>query len=446
MNRPAAPERIVHLGLGEFHRAHQAWYTGRAADASEWGIVAFSGRSSDLANRLSLQEGLYTLVERGAARDTFQVVGSIARTVPGDDVAAFVEAIASPATAILTLTITEAGYRLDAEGRVDLGDPMVAADIDIIRARMGGSAIARWPSTAIGRVLLALDARRSTGASPLAIVPCDNLPDNGGVVRRALEVLAAQVSTDLRDWIDQEIAFVSTSVDRITPTAPVGLSVEVMEATGWLDEAPVVAEPFTDWVLCGTFPSGRPAWESAGARLVDDIEPWEKRKLWMLNGAHTLLAAQGALHGHDTVAEAIADPQCIRAVRNLWFEGSRYLGDVEVIDYSEALIERFHNPRIEHRLDQIAVGGLAKVRLRILPVALRRRKDGLDATGCAFAIGVWIASVIAGKAPAEPAWSSLLNEQQPGRALLKLVDPTLAVDTAFASAALHAADEALEHG
>jgi fructuronate reductase len=440
--RPAAPERIVHLGLGAFHRAHQAWYTEQAADSSEWGIVAFSGHSSDLAERLSRQDGLYTLVQRGADADGFQIVGSISRAAAGDDVAGFVDAAASAATAILTLTITEAGYRLDADGRVDLSDPLIAADIELIRTRSYGDGMG-WPSTPLCRVLLALDVRRSTGAPPLAVVPCDNLPDNGGVVRRALETLAAEVSTDLRNWMDRGTAFVSTSVDRITPSATAGLSAEVLDATGWLDEAPVVAEPFTDWVLSGRFPSGRPAWESAGARFVDDIEPWELRKLWMLNGAHSLLAAHGALLGHSTVAGAISDPRCVRSVRELWAEAGRHLGTVEVGDYCEALLERFSNPRIEHRLGQIALGGLVKVRLRILPVARRERNAGRDAIGCAFVLGVWIASIIGGLAPVEPSWSALLAGKRPEEELLKLVDPILAADTAFASAVLNAVEDAL---
>jgi fructuronate reductase len=344
-----APERIVHLGLGAFHRAHQAWYTKHAADASDWGIVAFTGRSPDLATALQKQDCLYTLVERGAEADSFELIDSIVRAVPGDDVDEFVRMVAAPETAILTLTITEAGYA---------------------------------PGPAMEKIALGLRARREAGSPPLAIVSCDNLPDNGGVVRRALE--------DADPGLFDNVSFVSTSVDRITPRTAEGISAEVLKATGRLDAVPVVTEPFTDWVLSGEFPSGRPAWETAGARFVDDIEPWELRKLWMLNGAHTLLAAEGRLFGHSTVSEAIADPRCLAAVRALWAEDAHQLPDLELDTYAAALLERFRNPRIVHSLDQIALDSLTKLRVRIVPVALKELAAGRPAAACAHAIAAFI--------------------------------------------------------
>ncbi|MCU1415336.1 MAG: hypothetical protein JWN80_2676 [Microbacteriaceae bacterium] len=361
----------MHLGLGAFHRAHQAWYTQHAADAADWGIVAFTGRSASLATKLTEQDCLYTLVERGADRDGFEQIASIVRAVPGDDVAEFTRVVAAPETAILTLTITEAGYE---------------------------------PGPAMERIARGLRARRDAGSPPLAIVSCDNLPDNGGVVRRAIE--------NLDPALTENVSFVSTSVDRITPRAAEGTSAEVFEATGFEDAVPVVTEPFSDWVLSGEFPSGRPAWETAGARFVDDIEPWELRKLWMLNGAHTLLAAEGQLFGHGTVAEAIADSRCLDAVRALWAEDARQLPDLDLVAYAEALLERFRNPRIVHRLDQIALDSLTKIRVRIVPVAKKELVDGRDAAACAQAISAWIAAT--------------------GGTLVD-VDPALAADVAFAS-------------
>ncbi|MES2169279.1 MAG: mannitol dehydrogenase family protein [Actinomycetota bacterium] len=366
-----APERIVHLGLGAFHRAHQAWYTQHASDAEDWGIVAFTGRRAALATTLEEQYCLYTLVERGPERDRFELISSIVRAVPGDDVDEFVRVLAAPETAILTLTITEAGY---------------------------------LPGPALDRIALGLRRRLDAGSPSLAIVPCDNLPDNGGVLRRALEGLDPSAL--------ENVSFVSTSVDRITPRAAEGTSAEVEAATGWRDAAPVVTEPFADWALSGEFPSGRPAWETAGARFVDDIEPWELRKLWMLNGAHTLLAAEGRLLGHSTVAEAIADSRCLAAVRALWAEDARHLPDVDLATYSEALLERFRNPRIVHSLDQIAIDSLVKLRVRIVPVALRERAAGRAAEACAHVIAAWIAST---------------------GGTLEQIDRRLAADAAFAS-------------
>jgi fructuronate reductase len=383
-DRPVPPERIVHLGLGAFHRAHQAWYTDRAADAADWGIVAFTGRSAGLAERLTAQQGAFTLVERAPDGDRCTTIGSIVRAVPGADVDSFVRAVAHPRTAILTLTVTEAAYRLAPGGGPDLSDEAVRADLDHFPVRGEHPAVA--PRTVLGRTLLGLEARRRADAGPLAIVPCDNLAANGEAVRLALETLAEQVSPVLRDWLAAGVSVVSTSVDRITPRVTGQEILRVEETTGLRDEAPVVTEPFADWVLCGDFPSGRPAWESAGARFTDDIGPWENRKLWLLNGAHTLLAAVGPRRGHTCVAQAFTDPACRIEVEALWDEATRHLPDLEIDEYRKALAERFTNPRIEHHLAQIAEDALTKLRLRIVPVARLERAAGRPATGCASAI------------------------------------------------------------
>ena len=221
-------------------------------------------------------------------------------------------------------------------------------------------------------------------------MPCDNLPENGPLIRRALGRLAQEVDPTLADWLPLGTSFVSTSVDRITPRLGPDDRTLVATATGWFDETPVVTEPFADWVLAGDFPSGRPQWETAGARFVDDITPWEARKLWMLNGAHTLLASSGRLRGHATVAEAFADPVCRAQVDELWEEAARNLPSVETVEYRQALAERFANPRIVHLLDQIAEGSRTKLRLRIVPVALAERAAGRSAVGAATAIAAWI--------------------------------------------------------
>jgi fructuronate reductase len=346
-------------------------------------------------------------------------------------VAAFVTALADPATALLTLTITEAGYRLGADGRPDLADPAVVGDLRLLREAVTEGRDAA-PATALVRVLAGLEARRRRGAPQLTVVPCDNLPDNGGVVRRALSALAGEVTPRLKDYIDEAISVVSTSVDRITPRVAEEASAAVLEGTGRLDAASVVTEPFADWVLSGAFPSGRPAWETAGARFVDDIEPWELRKLWLLNGAHTLLAAAGRLAGHATVAEAIRDPRCRSAVERLWDEDVRHLPDLGLPAYRAALLARFENARIEHRLDQIAQDALTKLRVRIAPVAARERAAGRSATGCAFAIAAWISTVLDGLDPVDDVLRRALVAVDPVRALLAAVDPALAVDEAFA--------------
>lgn len=437
--RPAAapPVRIVHLGLGAFSRSHLAWYTAHAEDASEWGIAAYAGRSRDLADRLTAQGGLYTLVERGPERDRFEVIGSVVRAHAGDDLESLLRDLAAPETAVVTLTITETGYASTPDGSPDLDHFGMAKDLEVLRALGSDAAVATRarPVTALGRLVLGLELRRRADGPALALVSCDNLPDNGGRLRRGIEGLAAAAFPALPDWLAGHVSFVSTSVDRITPRAEAEDVAEIAATTGWLDEAPVIAEPFSDWVLSGDFSAGRPAWESAGATFVSDLEPYEFRKLWMLNGAHTLLACAGLLRGHVTVAEAIADPECRSAVERLWDEDARNLPAGLCLDrYRAALLERFSNARIEHRLEQIAIDSLAKLRVRVAPVAERERLAGRTAHGCATVIGAWAAALNAGFCRTDAAEGDItaaLVSPVPRAHLVDLVSSVLAADPRF---------------
>ena len=394
----APPARIVHIGLGAFSRSHTAWYTAGAADAADWGISAYTGRSGALAEALDAQDGLYTLVVRSASGDTAETVGSIVAAHRGDDHAALREDLASASTAIVTLTVTEAGYRSSADGSPDTADAAVRADIAALRA-IGRDELpladARM-ETVLGRIVVGIEARRVRGSGPLALVCCDNIPDNGDYLRAALLGLASHLPS-AADWLRRHASFVSTSVDRITPRLEAGEVDLLSERYG--DRVPVVAEPFSDWVLSGEFPAGRPAWEAAGARFTDDLGPWEARKLWMLNGAHTLLANLGMLRGHAVVIDAFDDPICRAAVEDFWDEASAQLpADVSPCAYRAALAERFANPRIAYRLAQIAEGNTTKMRLRVAPVAERERRSGRAADACAAAIAAWIMTEHAGSA------------------------------------------------
>lgn len=386
---PAPPVRIVHLGVGAFHRSHQAWYTSRATDGADWGIAAFTGRDDAVARRLTPQDGLFTLIERGPDHDRFEVVGSIVEARPSSELGRFLELMSSPATAVVTLTVTEAGYHFRPDGTLDLDDPQVAHDIPLLRDR-----VAAGLRTPVARLLAGLEARRAAGAGPITVVSCDNIPDNGGLLQHAVELLG-----DVTGQADAAsiASFVSTSVDRITPHTTAADIRDVESATGWHDEAAVVAEPFVDWILSGEFPAGRPAWESAGARFVDDIEPYERRKLLVLNGGHLLLAFHGLLRGHATVAQAVADPECRQALELFWDEASRTVGPaVDTAAYRAALVARFENPRIEHRLTQIAVDTVTKLRLRILPVLSAERAAGRAGDGAAAVMRLWSACLDAG--------------------------------------------------
>lgn len=435
---PKPPVRIVHLGLGAFHRSHQAWYTQQAPDAAEWGIAAFTGRRPSAAEALSRQDCLYTLIERSAGGDSFEVIGSIVEAVDGADVGRLCELLAAGQTAIVTLTITEAAYGLAADGTFDAGAPGVVEDLRTLAAAAAGEA--GVPGTPLGRLVLALARRRDSGAGPIAVVSCDNLSANGEVARRAVLGLASAWGQDLAEWITANVSFVSTSVDRITPRTTESDIAEVAEQCGYSDNSPVVAEPFRNWVLSGGFPAGRPRWEEAGAVVVDDIEPYENRKLWLLNGAHSMLAYAGQLRGHATVAYALADPACRKAVEDFWDEAARHLPaeGLDIPAYRQALLERFGNARIAHRLAQIAADATTKLRMRAVPALTAERAAGRSGSGSALMIAAWIDYVGAASDFQDPLAAGIhaanaLEGNDRVEALLRLVSAALAGDAEIVS-------------
>ncbi|MFB9311009.1 fructuronate reductase [Agromyces hippuratus] len=362
------PVRIVHLGLGAFHRSHQVWFTANASDAAEWGIAAFTVRSPDAARPLAEQGGLFTLVERGPDGDRATVLPNLVEAHDGADLPRFRELLADPSVAIVTLTVTERGYGVGP----DAPTPEAFHADDVARLTAG-----RDPVTPLGRLYDGLRHRHAVGAGPITVVPCDNLPDNGALVARLLRGIADRVDPAFRAALEQDVSFVSTSVDRITPRTTAHDLEAAGRLTGADDHAPVVAEPFADWVLAGRFPAGRPNWESAGATFTDDVGPYTTRKLWLLNGAHTMLAARGLSRGHETVAAAMADPVVADDVEAFWAAAVRHLpADLEPDRYLARLRSRFANGRIEHRLRQIQQDAPLKIRLRILPVLEAEHAEG----------------------------------------------------------------------
>jgi fructuronate reductase len=382
--RPAAPVRIVHLGLGNFFRAHQAWYTQHARDGQDWGIAAFAGRSAGPAAVLAAQDGLYTLIERAADRDRPEVVSALSEVRSALDAAAWRDTFARPELAVVTSTVTEAGYRRDAAGGLDLSDPEVVRDVAALRA--GADA-----GTAPGRLVAGLLTRRAAGLPGVTFVPCDNVPGNGAMVRRVVVELAQAVDADLARWVLGTCGFVTTTVDRITPRAIAADRAGLLAATGIDDPACVVTEPYTEWVLSGSFVAGRPAWETAGARFVADVEPWENRKLWLLNGSHSLMAYAAPLRGHATVAEAIADPAVRGWVGQWWDDAAAALPlpAAEVAAYRRDLLDRYDNPRIRHLLAQIAADGWQKVPIRVLPVLRHHLARGDVPLGATRVLAAW---------------------------------------------------------
>ncbi|WP_263732104.1 mannitol dehydrogenase family protein [Cellulomonas sp. SG140] len=384
---PAPPVRHVHLGLGNFFRAHQAWYTAHASDGAEWGIAAFTGRSPDLARAMAAQDGLYTLVTRGPERDEFEVVPAVARAHGADEHDAWLGYLTDPAVQVVTTTVTEAGYVRDAAGDPDVGRPELAADLETLRR--DPTALVR---TAPARLVAGLLARRRADAGPLTVVPCDNLPDNGAAVARVLLGLAEHVDPALRSWIEESVGFATTMVDRITPEPTAVDVAAVATGTGVQDRAPVVTEPFTEWVLSGRFAAGRPAWQDAGATFTTDVAPFEQRKLWLLNGAHSMLAYAASLRGHVTVADAMRDAVCRTWIEEWWDAASPHLTlpAAGVAAYRTALTDRFANPRMAHRLDQIAFDGSQKLPIRTVPVLRLEVAAGRVPVGAVRPVAAWV--------------------------------------------------------
>ena len=396
--RPVAPVRLVHLGVGSFFRAHQAWYTEHAPDVSDWGYAAFTGRSATVADVLGEQDGLYTLLVREPDASVPEVVSVLSAVHPGDDVDALRGYLASPDVAVVTTTVTEAGYRRNGSGGLDVDAEPVRQDIAVLTGEQPGE-----PSTTPGRLVDGLRARRAAGAGPLAIVPCDNVPDNGTMASRVVRDLAERVDPDLAAWVGDNVSFVTTMVDRITPRTTKADVEEVRRLTGVDDRSVVVTEPFSEWVLSGNFPAGRPRWEGAGARFVDDIHPFETRKLWMLNGAHSLLAYAGSALGYVTVADAMGDDEVRGWVEEWWSDAGRYLplpAD-EVAAYRQALVGRFENPRMRHLLAQIASDGSQKVPIRVVPALTAARADGRLPAGACRVIASWVVHLRGHGAPVD---------------------------------------------
>jgi fructuronate reductase len=442
--RPGAPVALVHLGLGNFFRAHQAWYTEHAPDAAEWGIAAFGGRGAAVAEAMSRQDGLYTLITRATDGDHFEVIGSVSRAHAANDHQAWLAYFSSPRVGIVTITVTEAGYLRGADGGLDRDNPTIRADIETLRRDITGLV-----GSAPARLVAGLAARRRADAGPFTLLPCDNLPGNGAVAARVVRDLAEAVDPGLAAWIENSVSTVTTTVDRITPRTTPDDTRAVQEATGRLDQVPVASEPFHEWVLSGHFAAGRPQWDQSGAIFTNDITPFEHRKLWLLNGGHSLLAYAGSIRGHRTVAEAVADDTCRSWLQEWWAEASPYLdlpaGDVAA--YRSALLERFANPRIQHQLDQIAADGSQKLPVRILPTLQRERMAGRMPPGAVRVLTAWLCTLRGAGAPVTDTRADELVRLAAGplpdaaRRVLGTLDPAVASDDETIAAVVTAAEE-----
>lgn len=389
------PVGIVHLGIGAFHRAHQAVYTedAIAAAGGDWGICGVTQRSRTVVDQLAPQDGLYTLAQRGADGERLRVVGSVrevrwAQADPGG----VLERIAAPATRVVTLTVSEKGYRHDpATNRLRLEDSQIAADLQ--RAD---------PHTVIGQLTRGLDRRRRSSGAPLTVICCDNLPDNGRVLGGLVREFAARLpaSEGLLEWIDDSVRFPSTMVDRITPATTAADRARTSAALGADDHALVVTEPFSQWIIEDDFAADRPAWERAGAILTTDVGPYERIKIRMLNGSHSTIAYLGALADYEFVAEAVsARTPFARVLQALMAEDVAPTLAVpagfDLESYQEQLLERFANPALRHRTLQIAMDGTQKLPQRLLGTVTDRRRAGAEPSLAALGVAAWMRFVSA---------------------------------------------------
>jgi len=381
--------RIVHLGIGAFHRAHQAYYTEECGD---WGSCGVTQRSPRVAEQLAPQDCLYTLLVRDGADARPQVIGAVREVLSGgDDPAAVAARIADPGVSVVSLTVTEKGYRYDpATRRLRLADPEIAADL-----------AGRPPRTVIGQLTAGLAARAAAGAGPVTVVCCDNLPANGPTVRGLVldyaQARAAGQAGALPDWISARVAFPATMVDRIAPATTGADRAEVAALLGVRDAAAVVAEPFTQWVIEDSFAGPRPAWERAGAQLVADVAPYEKVKLRMLNGTHSAVAYLGGLAGHEFIAEAVADGTLAGyAHRLMTTDIAPTLAappDMDLGEYAAQVLHRFGNTALRYRCAQVAMDGSQKLPYRLRDTIADRLAAGAIPVWATLAFAAWMRHV-----------------------------------------------------
>lgn len=385
--RSALRTGIVHLGLGAFHRAHQAVFTDDCLNAGEtdWGIAAASLRSPDTRDALAPQDGLYTLALRESANQTLRVIGAIGRTfVAPEDPGALLAAMADPAVRIVSLTVTEKGYTANiATGDLRLDDPGVQHDLTHPES----------PQMALGFVAQALAMRRAAGIKPFTLLSCDNLPGNGHLLHRVLAQFATSRDADFGRYVTDEVACPSCMVDRIVPATTDADRDRIAARLGMRDAWPVVAEPFFQWVIEDRFPTGRPEWERAGVEFATDVGPHEAMKLRLLNGAHSTIAAMGRVSGHATVAEAIGNTVIRAFITAYWAEVAPAIAPgIDVADYTARLLTRFDNTALHHRCAQIATDASLKVPQRIVAPLRELVKTGRPAPMLCFALAAWIRS------------------------------------------------------
>ncbi|HEV2700731.1 MAG TPA: mannitol dehydrogenase family protein [Steroidobacteraceae bacterium] len=401
---------IVHLGLGAFHRAHQAVYTddAMAAGGRDWGITGVSLRSSTVREQLAPQDGLYTVTQSGNAGQEIRLIGAIrqALVLPADP-QAVIEAVAGADTHLVTLTLTEKGYHRQRDQSLDTAAAPVALDLN------GGA------HTLYGVLARALALRRARALPGLTLLSCDNLADNGPQLERLLQEFLGRIDPSLAQWVQHECTCPASMVDRIVPATTAQDLQWLAQQLGLHDAAAVMTEPFRQWVIEERFAGPRPAWEAGGAQFVSRVAPYETAKLRMLNGAHSALAYIGLARGFELVAEAIADPALAALINRLMREEAARSfepapgQDLEA--YADQLLARFANRARPHRLRQIAMDGSQKIPQRWLDTLRIAQSQGRRCEALLQALGAWLAYARGDRGPvddpAAPELAALWRQQ-----------------------------------
>ncbi|MFT3671350.1 mannitol dehydrogenase family protein [Aestuariivirga sp.] len=377
---------MVHLGVGAFHRAHVAAYVDSVLSQDpSWGIIGVSLRRPDTRAALLDQDFLYTLAIRSAEGTRTRFIGSLLDVLDANTQReAVLAAMADPGVRIVSLTVTEKGYCHDpATGELDATQPDVRHDLDHPES----------PVSAPGLIVRALELRKAKGIPPFTVLSCDNLPANGHTTRRIVTRFASLRNAELGNFIREHVGFPSTMVDRIVPATTDDDRKDVASLTGLDDAWPVVTEPFQQWVVEDHFTQGRPALETAGVEFVKDVAPFELMKLRMLNGSHSTLAYLGYLAGHQYVSEAIAQPAFRSLISALMTEDVMPTLPMErssLVQYRDALLDRFSNPALRHRTWQIAMDGSQKLPQRLLGTIRDRLKGGHSVTRISLGVAAWM--------------------------------------------------------
>ncbi|PXW24974.1 mannitol dehydrogenase family protein [Paraburkholderia caballeronis] len=428
-DRDSVRTGIVHLGLGAFHRAHQALYTDTllARGDTRWGIVGVHLRERRMADVLAAQDYLYSVTERDGGTARSRIVGSLRGALYAPDALPRVlDAIADPHVAIVSLTVTEKGYNLaPASADLDADDAGIRHDVAEPDA----------PRTTLG--VLAAGLRRRPANAPLTIVCCDNMMANGDTLRRLLLQFTELGDPALARRIAESIAFPNTMVDRIVPASTAASLADAQARIGLRDDAAIVCEPFTQWVIEDRFSGPRPAWEDAGALVTHDVHPYEAMKLRLLNGSHSAIAYVGQLRGRATVSDAMADPALAAFVERVMTEDLLPTVTVpagyDAHAYCRALLERFRNPTLAHQTRQIAMDGTQKVPVRWLPALRESVAAGIERPALERALAAWLHYLASGRSDAgEPLTISDPGADALGSRLRAASHAIEAVQAAFA--------------